>query len=288
MTGQATPWAAELALAAAATRAAAAAITAHYAARDARVYRKPDGSPVTDADLAADRILRAHVGLAFPDDPILTEEGEDPPARLLARRCWLADPLDGTQQFINRTDEFDVLLALVVDGRPVTAAACHPVSGAVLTAAAGQGAWIEDGRGRRRLEVPPVGTGVRLGTNRSHTRVEDWPLLLRVADRAGVARPERRDVFHARGFFDLGAGARYEAYLGLGPPPGGAVGGEWDFAAPDLILREAGGLLTDEQGATLRYNRPDPLARHGVIVAADPAVHARLVAALAREDPPAR
>ena len=97
-------------------RAAAAEIARFYESREAAVYTKKDQSPVTDADLASDRVIRAQIAAAFPDDAILTEEGShDPAGRIAASRCWLADPLDGTQQFIERMGEFDVFLALVVE-----------------------------------------------------------------------------------------------------------------------------------------------------------------------------
>lgn len=280
-------WAAELRVAEDAVRAAAAEIARFYESRKAAIYTKKDQSPVTDADLASDRVIRTHIAAAFPDDAILTEEGShDPAGRIATSRCWLADPLDGTQQFIERTGEFDIFLALVVDGRPVVAVSCQPPTGTLLSAVAGQGAWVEDGDGRRPLrgKAPSSNGRIRLGTNRYHTRAADWPILIRVAERAGLAPPEAPSVFHARAFFDLGHGAAYEAYLGLGTgPDGDELSGEWDMGAPDLILHEAGGLLTDDQGQPLRYNKPNPLFHHGLIAATDPAIHARLLAALQEE-----
>src|SRR3954462_10381957 len=101
--------------------AAEAAITVReiYEAQAAKVYTKSDDSPVTDADLAADRVIRQRLAESFPSDAILTEEGADDNARFSAKRCWVVDPIDGTQQFIERTGQFDVLIALIVEGRPV-------------------------------------------------------------------------------------------------------------------------------------------------------------------------
>jgi len=158
----------------------------------------------------------------------------------------------------------------------------------VLAAAAGQGAWLDTGGERDALRLPdPGGSGVppRLSTNRYHTSPEDWPVLARVAGRAGMTSPDIPRPFHPRAFFALhGQPAAYEAHLGVGPAePGGYIGGEWDLAAPDIILAEAGGRLTDERGAPIRYNQPDPMLRHGVIAAASIGVHERIMAAFAAE-----
>lgn len=276
-----------MAFAIATVRAAGAEIARYVTAGGATIRAKGDASPVTDADLASDRIIRERVGSAFPGDALLTEEGVDDAARLAVSRCWIADPLDGTQEFIDGTDQFDVFLALAVDGVPVVAAACHPVSGRVLVAAAGAGAWLVEGEARRPLRTPVfAGEAPRLNTNRFHTRPAAWPLLRLVAKRAGLVPPAAPAPFHPRAFFALdGAGPAYEAHLGIGLAPDEAehayVGGEWDLAAPDLILAEAGGLLTDLRGRRLRYNQPDPMIRHGLIAASSPALSARLVAAYA-------
>ncbi|MEZ4495205.1 MAG: inositol monophosphatase family protein [Thermomicrobiales bacterium] len=148
-------WSREYAVAVAAVRDAAEAIKRFYDAMDAEVYTKADDSPVTDADLASDRILRTHLTSAFPGDAILTEEVADDPARLGAPRLWLADPLDGTQQFINRTGKFDVFLALIVGGRPVVAAIA-PAERTCAEAIAGHGAWYDAGEGSQRLRVPTL------------------------------------------------------------------------------------------------------------------------------------
>lgn len=278
-------WATELTFAIETARAAAAEIARFYAEGGAGIYAKGDASPVTDADLASDRIIWERIATSYPDDAILTVEGADDLARLSAPRCWLADPLDGAQDFIDRTGEFDVFLALVVDGRPVVRVAYHPPSGMVLAAAAGSGAWMVVGDQREPLRLPEPGVAPRLNTNRYHTRPADWPLLGRVAARTGLTPLDAPRPFHPRAFFALDdQPATYEAHLGTGPAEhGGYIGGEWDLAAPDIILSEAGGRLTDEHGAPLRYNQPDRMLRHGVIAAASIGLHERFVSAFAAE-----
>jgi len=277
----------ELEVAVAAVRDAATTIAAYYAGASVAIYTKQDTSPVTDADLASDRILRNHLTTAFPNDAILTEEGVDDPGRLSRPRVWIADPLDGTQQFIDRTGEFDVFLALVIDGRPVVAVPGHPVTGTILSAVAGEGATIEDEAGKRPLRVAPIDRDghVYLGANRYHTLPRDWPILVRIANASGVIPPASPIPFTPRAFFSRdGRPPAYEAYLGIGPRPGDpGVGSDWDMAAPDLLLHEAGGVLTDDRGELIRYNKPEVEMRHGVVASTNRAVHQRLLDQLALE-----
>src|SRR5215217_2302184 len=150
-------YARELTVAVDAAIEAGAAIRAFYEQSSAMTYTKSDGSPVTDADLASDRIIRGRLAAAFPDDAILTEEGADEETRLTAERVWIVDPIDGTQQFIDRTGEFDVLIALVVDQRPVVAVMYQPTEDRALIAAIGHGAWVQQHGVRRAASFQPVG-----------------------------------------------------------------------------------------------------------------------------------
>ena len=145
-----------------AARRAAAAILERRARHD--VSTKADGTPLTSADLAADAAIRATILEAFPRDAILTEEGADDPIRLSNRRCWIADPLDGTSYFVAGSDDFDTFVTLAVDGTLVVGVAVQPVTGLVLGATAGGGAWMEEGNGpRRRWSLSP-GAPPRLAT----------------------------------------------------------------------------------------------------------------------------
>src|SRR5438874_8701370 len=104
----------ELEMAELAARAGAAAILSFYRRDDVRVEIKPDNSPVTEADLAANGAIIALIRGAFPDDAILSEELPDDGARLGERRAWIIDPLDGTRDFIARTDHFSAHVGLAV------------------------------------------------------------------------------------------------------------------------------------------------------------------------------
>ena len=282
----------ELRLALATVRAAAAPAREHHQRPGLGVYEKADHTPLTDADLAADRLIRERVAAAFPADALLTEETADDPARLANRRVWVADPIDGTRQFIERTGEFDVYLALVHDGRPVVGVAAHPPSGQLLWATEGGGAWIAQDGATRPLRLQPAEPGrpPRVVTSHYHGAPGTLPLLARAAERAGFAPPISLPIgFQPHAFVDPATGQpRYELFAGPGRDVDGVnvSGSEWDFAAADVILHEAGGAFTDVRGRRFAYNKPDRRNRGGILAATDPALHQRFLAALAAELPP--
>ena len=118
---------------------AAAVVLERYDARDTWVRAKADGSPVTGVDLAADAILRDGLKALDPAIPYLSEEHEIPAYEVRRRwsRYWLVDPLDGTKEFVNRTGEFTVNVALIEDGAPVLGVVAAPATGLLYYARAG-------------------------------------------------------------------------------------------------------------------------------------------------------
>jgi 3'-phosphoadenosine 5'-phosphosulfate (PAPS) 3'-phosphatase len=265
----------ELAVAVLAARRAAAAILDHRARPV--VSTKPDGSPVTSADFAADAVIRATVREACPGDAILSEEGADDRARLSSRRCWIVDPLDGTSHFVAGSDDFDTFVALAVDGAPAVAVALHPVTGLLLGAATGRGAWMQDGDGARRPLTLSPATPWRLATKGWLGAPGNVPALEAVAGTLGARLLQATFSLCPRCF--LPPSPSIEAMVGL--PVGAPIEAhEWDIAPADLIVREAGGAATDLAGAPLRYNQPVPCFGAGLVIAADRGLHRRLVAAL--------
>lgn len=276
-------YATELAVAVEAARAAAHLLMRHHR-QVLPVQRKADGSPVTAADMESDRAIRAVLADAFPDDPVMTEEQPDDPARRRTARCWIVDPLDGTQQFVQRTGMFDVLIALVIGGRPVVGVICHPPSNTVIAATAGGGTWQDQGDGWSPLQFMPVPSpdALRLTTSVWYSADIAMPGLLRMAAALGVAPPMvlATNVRPAAMLMHR----EYDAFVGLAPT-GMLPGGEWDFAAPDLVFHEAGGTFTDLWGRQHRYNKVDPRNRGGLIVAPDRLTHERMLAAVRPELP---
>ncbi len=252
----------------------------------AATYQKADGSPVTDADLASDRVIRGILSERFPEDAILTEEGVDEPSRREARRCWIVDPIDGTDQFVRRTGDFDVLVALVVDGEPVAAAGYQPAAGVLCAAAVGGGAWTRrDGGELAEARLAPVEAGAapRLATSVWFGAPANLAAVTRVAERLGAASPETDETgFSPRIFLP---GRRCDAMLGLRTGPDQTMAWEWDFAVSDLFIREAGGVVSNLWGGRHRYNKAWPRNEGGLVAAADPATHAALLDALRPELP---
>lgn len=276
----------ELAVAIDAAQKAAAAIMPFYVDHTAETYTKGDGSPVTDADLAADAIIQATIRETFPNDAILTEEGAKDLARLDNPRCWIADPLDGTAQFVAGTDRFEVLIALVVDGRPVVAAGAHPPSGVIHAAIAGAGAWtIQDGV-VTQFRITPAETPPRVVSSKWYRGREGRDQILAAAKILGAEEPPIMDIgFQPRAFDDTVR--TYDVFLGLWPDPGASIAQEWDLAASDLITNEAGGRLTDFWGRLHQYNKPDTAVVGGLLAVSDSATHQAVLDAFAAIRPEA-
>jgi len=266
----------------AAALAAGAVVRKFYDEETAATYAKGDGSPVTDADLAADKAIRAVLTERFPNDAILSEEGHDEDRRLNVSRCWIVDPIDGTEQFIQRTGEFDVLVALVENGRPVAAAGYQPSTGLLLTALNNGGAWLRSGDGAwRRVRFEPAGARLRIGTSKWFGSPGNAAIIDSVANRLGVA-PERPAVtgFSPRLFLPP---REIDVMIGVRPGADQRMASEWDFAVTDLVIHEAGGKVTDLSSEQFRYNKLIPHNGGGLVAAADPASHARVLAALQPE-----
>ncbi len=231
-------------------RAAGRAILEVYGA-DFRQWAKPDASPVTEADLAAHRVIVAGLEKLTPDVPVLSEESAPPPfaTRRQWQRYWLVDPLDGTREFINRNGEFTVNIALVAQGRPVLGLVGVPADGRLYLGdvAAGR-AWLEQDGEVRKLTGRRMETGARLvvAASRSHgnERLEAW--LQRLAE----FYPDlaRRAVGSSLKFCLLAAGVA-DIYPRLGPTS------EWDIAAAEAVLTAAGGGVRQLNGAPLEYNK---------------------------------
>ena len=216
----------------------------------------PGDSPVTEADIAANDVLHRH--LLRPGDGWLSEESENDPTRLDARRVWVIDPIDGTRAYIAGREDWSVSAALVEDGRPTAAALFAPVTEELFLATRGGGAT--------RNGVP---MSVSAGGGVDHARLGGPKRLLeRMAARHPglVAMPR---------IHSLALRLARVATAELDAAIAGGNGHDWDLAAADLLVHEAGGLLTALDGKPLIYNRPDPV--HAVLVAAGGERHAAVI-----------
>jgi myo-inositol-1(or 4)-monophosphatase len=212
-------------------------------------------SPVTEADIAANELLHKH--LLRPGDGWLSEESENDPTRLQAGRIWVVDPIDGTRAFMAGREDWTISAALVVAGRPVAAALYAPVTRELFLATAGGGAT------RNGEAIHATGGGL------PGTRIGGPKRVLErmVSSGAGIA-PQPR-------IHSLALRLARVADGGLDAAMSGGNGHDWDLAAADLLVQEAGGVMTALDGRTLIYNRPDPV--HGVLIAAGRERHAALV-----------
>lgn len=267
-----------------AARAAAEVIMGFYTSRSSETYTKGDGSPVTDADIAADRVIRETIGRAFPNDAFLTEESEDDAARLHNRRVWIIDPIDGTAQFIAGTGRFDVMIALAVDGMATVAVSLQPTTGLAHAAVLGAGAWRGVDDRWEPLRIAPPQEPPRLAASTYYLLPEQAEELATITDALGAATPPVMDVGFQPRALDP-AERVYDAFLGFPQDPERFAAREWDIAASDLIVHEAGGVLTNFAGQRHRYNKPDSHIRGGLLVSASPELHKRLLREIERLHP---
>ena len=228
-------------------RAAMAVYGTHFA-----VECKSDGSPVSEADRRAERVIVARLSEAFPDVPIVAEEEASAAgAPAVASRFFLVDPLDGTKEFIARNGEFTVNIALIENGVPVAGVVVAPALNVIYVGVMGEGA----SKGNDR-EGPGTMTAIRTRpcpnppvalASRSHLT----PATEFVLRRAGVQ--ECRNIGSSLKFCLLAEGVA-DFYPRLGPTM------EWDTAAGDAVLRAAGGLVVQLDGKPLRYGRTNSAA----------------------------
>lgn len=273
----------EIEVATEAARAAGAVILDFYNANNAQVYSKNDGSAVTDADLASDRIIRELIGSAYPADAFLTEEGVDDRVRLETERVWIVDPIDGTNQFVNRTGEFEVLIAMVSGDRPLLSVVYQPTEDILIRAIAGEGAEIQQRGETHTLRFEPVTSdgAPRLLTSTWLGAPGNVPLLNRVSASLGGNGAIVSDVgVTVRRF--VPSSSLCDTLVGVHVDGRSDYAWEWDFAAGDLIMSEAGGAASNLQGQLHRYNKPNPVNAGGIVMSADPATHQRVLDGLAR------
>ena len=218
----------------------------------------PASSPVCEADIAVDRLLRQRL---CGDDGFgwLSEEStDDDRGRLAARYVWIVDPIDGTRAYIAGLPDWSVSAALVEDGRPVVACLYAPVSEEFFMAVRGGGA--------SRNGSPLAASA---GAELAQARIAGPRKFL---ERLAASAPPFAIMPRTHSL------ALRLARVAQGEFDAAIAGGnshDWDLAAADLLVHEAGGALTPVEGGAVLYNRPVP--RHGLLVAAGRERHAALV-----------
>lgn len=286
--GSGTPFYEELEVAIATADAAGEVILEFYNAHSAGEYKKDDGSPVTDADLASDKLIRERLSTAFPNDALLTEEGAKDEERLKHSRVWIVDPIDGTAQFIAQNGKFDVLIALSVDKAIEVAVTLQPTTGLMHAAIKGHGAWRRENGEWSEFRIAPSQTPPRMVTSVYYIAEGSEEAVKSVVKQFGSPDPEEMKVgTQSRAWDDTQR--FYDVFIGFPQAPGTSPGQEWDLAAPDLIINEAGGVYSDLYGRRHLYNKKNTHFSGGLLVSADAKIHEQVLKAMRpflRETPP--
>lgn len=230
---------------------------------DFNVAQKQDRSPLTEADLASHETILAGLKKLTPDIPILSEESVSIPfaERSKWTRYWLVDPLDGTKEFIKKNDEFTVNIALI-DGHEVRLGVVHvPVTNTSYFAAAGLGAFKQEGDQGERTKLATRRADPKkfvVSGSRSHggdllqSFVESLP-----GDVEFIAKGSSLKLcMVAEGLADI--------YPRFGPTS------EWDTAASQCVVEQAGGIVVDRQFRPILYNAKEDILNPHFVVIADP------------------
>jgi myo-inositol-1(or 4)-monophosphatase len=223
-----------------------------------RSWTKGGTSPVCEADIAVNDFLRSTLTRAAPDCGWLSEESEHDAARLAAARVWVVDPIDGTRAYMAGKPEWAVSVALVENRRPVAAALFAPALDSLFLAEAGQGATL-NGMPLAARE-PAQLAGLRVAGPKT--------VLQRIAALDSAIVEPRVPSLALR--IARVAQGRYDAAFASDNSH------DWDLAAADLLVHEAGGAVTDFAGTCLTYNKPEPV--HGAVIAAGRDCHRALLA----------
>ena len=227
-----------------------------------------DLEPVTQADKLANELIVSRLKAEFPNDGILAEESVDTAHRLDKSRVWMVDPLDGTNGFIDGNGDFAVQIGLAEEGECVAGVVYQPLTGVLYRAVIGQGTWIERpdyGPERASVSTQRWIPEMRLAASRSHRS----PRMNRVVRELGFKEEVRRGSVGIK--IGLIVEQQCDVYIHLSPRTK-----QWDTCAPQLILTEAGGELTDLFGAPLSYNVADVQNRNG-LVASNGASHEMII-----------
>jgi myo-inositol-1(or 4)-monophosphatase len=244
----------------------AGALALTYFKQQILVKKKPDGSEVSEADLAVDTALRLDLMTLRKDYGWLSEESPDDSERLKHSRVWMIDPIDGTSAFLRHVPEWTVSAALVEDGVPVIGVVFNPASQEFFHAMRGKGAFLNDEpiRASEKDTLDGAELIASGGLFKKKIWKEPWPEV------------KSRWVNSVAYRLALVACGKADATISL------SAKAEWDLAAAAVILAEAGGVTTDHRGNPHPYNRESP--RFPSLVASGKALHPLLIERTSRID----
>jgi myo-inositol-1(or 4)-monophosphatase len=209
---------------------------------------KPDGSPVTNADLEVNRIILEALSAGFPDDGWLSEESPDDPIRLQKDRVWILDPIDGTKPFIKHLPQFAISLALIDHGQPSIGIIFNPATHEYFCAVRGEHPTLNG----RSIQVRRT-TGHRLSF-----LVNAWPInrsTIRTWRETADIHPIMGSIAYS---LALVAAGWVDGLINFGTQ------NEWDIAAALPLIQTAGGIVVDKDQKPIQFNQPHPTV-HGII-----------------------
>jgi 3'(2'), 5'-bisphosphate nucleotidase len=213
--------------------------------------------PVTIADQTASKIIVEGLIEAFPNDGILSEEEVDTDARLTKQRVWMIDPLDGTKGFINRNGDFAVQIGLTANGEVILGVVLLPFRRTLYFASKGNGAFVaQRNEPPKRLQVSENKrfNEMTIAVSRDHRS----PRMSMLYEHFGFKGEVQRGSVGLK--IGLIATQTCDLYIHLSPRTK-----QWDSAAPEIIINEAGGKLTDLFGKKIVYNTKDVFNHNGIL-----------------------
>ena len=225
-------------------------------ATDFDVQEKGDKSPLTQADLASHHCIVRGLGVLTPDIPVISEEEGLPSfaERGQWQRYWLIDPLDGTKEFVNRNGEFTVNIALIDSNRPIFGVVHVPVQDKTYIGCEGHGSELREGGSTTSISVAAVsGDPVRIVGSRSHRGASLDAFLAKVGESDMLPMGSSLK-------FCVVAEGRADIYPRLG------LTSEWDTAAAQAVVEQAGGKVLELDGKPLSYNAKEDILNPWFVV----------------------
>ena len=223
---------------------------------DFDVEIKDDNSPVTLADKNADQVIRKILHAKYPNYAFLTEESEDDKSRLDNDYVWIVDPVDGTKDFVAKDGGFTTNIALAYKHEAVVGVVVVPLTGEIYYAAKGLGAFYRKDGVTKRIHVNDKLDNLIVYKSVFHTKPEDEAVIAKHMDK--IAKIEKwgsalKPCRIAQGLGEL----TYRLTNGTK---------EWDTAASQVIVEQAGGIFLDLNKKRIMYNREDVYNRDGYII----------------------
>jgi len=235
-------------------------------------FKKDEFDPVTVADRESDALIREQLKEVFPNDIILSEENDNIPENYIGK-VWMVDPLNGTKSFIKGRDTFAIVVGLVENGIPSFGCVNIPAQNKVFYAEKGKGAFEKVGSNFKKIHTSTI------------SEIKDSRLITR--EPSGEVRPieEKLNQILFSQKIDEGSGAKLcviakgdaEAHINTN-----FRAGKWDIAAPQIILEEAGGIVTDLDGKPIDYKKESINLEHSFVASANKELHEKIIQELVK------